>query len=91
MKQKHYTCIVAWAEGKDIQWLNAGEWHNTSHPMFVDSEEYRVKPEPKPDIHTYLTVALGNTGNQTSRQYDSDSVKFTYDGSTHKLKSVEMI
>jgi len=45
MKHKHYDIIVAWAEGKDIQWNNNGVWHNvSSNPFWHDSTEYRVKP-----------------------------------------------
>jgi hypothetical protein len=45
----------------------------------------------KPDIVTYLTVALGHTGQQTTKQYPSDNLKFTYDSETGKLKSAEVI
>ena len=92
MKRKHSELIIAWANGAEVQYSHGKNiWFNTNIPEWSDSVEYRIVPEPKPDIHTYLTVALGNTGNQTSRQYDSDSVKFTYDGETHKLKSVELL
>ena len=92
MKQKHYTCIIAWAEGKDIQWRDGGEWHNLhSPPMWHDCTEYRVKPEPKKDFYTYLTVTHSHTGNQTLCKHGTDNVKFTYDGETKQLKFVEII
>jgi hypothetical protein len=93
MKHKHYDMIVAWAEGKQIQ-FNAldNNWEPVgSCPIWVEDYEYRIKPEPKPDFFTYSTIMLGNTGIQSSVRYGSDNVKFTYDGETRKLKSAEVI
>ena len=92
MKHKHYDVIVAWAEGKQIQvYRRDDNWITDLSPSWHFSEEYRIKPMPKPDICTFLTVAHGHTGVQTFCRYGSDNVKFTYDGETHKLKSVEVI
>ena len=50
MKHKHYDCIVAWAEGKEIQvrW-NKGAWFKLIDSFWSDSDEveYRIKPEKK--------------------------------------------
>ena len=50
-KHKHYDVIVAWAEGKPIQFKNPNsttwEDHNSIlTPGFRPDKEYRVKPEP---------------------------------------------
>lgn len=56
MKHKHYDCIVAWAEGKSVQYLYVnGEWKDLppitalGSPMWNNNRLYRIKPEPKPD------------------------------------------
>lgn len=93
MKHKHYDIIVAWAAGKDVQWNNNGVWHNLidDRPHWHEFTEYRIKPTPKPDFCTYSTITFGNTGQQSTMQYGSDNVKFTYDGETRKLKSAEVL
>lgn len=60
MKHKHYDCIVAWAEGKQIQfrfrkhpsdpWMELPKGGNHG---WHEEIEYRVKPELKPDIVRY--------------------------------------
>jgi len=97
MKQPHYECIVAWAEGKTIQFKKFhskdcnGTWADIPHPSWDIRNEYRIKPEPRPDFSTYLTVSYNSTGNQTPIRYASDNVKFTYDGDTWQLKSAEVL
>jgi len=92
MKHKHADLIHAWADGAQIQYYGGtGNWENVDPPLWNGSGEYRIKPEPKPDFCTYSTITFGNTGNQSTMQYGSDNMKFTYDGETRKLKSAEVI
>jgi len=49
-RHKHYETIVAWAEGKEIQ-FNVGDgiwrdWTENSCPSFCEHTEWRTKPEP---------------------------------------------
>ena len=40
--------IQAWAEGKNIQFLCDGEWHDINQADFTCyPDKYRIKPEPK--------------------------------------------
>lgn len=51
-RHKHYECIVAWAEGKKIQYKAGGSpWLNLDYkfPSWLDDIEYRIKPEKKSD------------------------------------------
>jgi hypothetical protein len=47
MKHKHYGCIVAWAEGKQIQYYDnvygKGRWTDISEPIWSENTQYRVK------------------------------------------------
>ena len=96
MKHKHYDVIVAWLEGKDVQYRRgADEWKDCSPhtskcfvPDFQRTCEFRIKPEPKPDVISFLCVldpkgiVFGMVG---------ANLKLTFDGETKKLKSVEML
>jgi hypothetical protein len=95
MKHKHYDCIVAWAEGKDIQFkaFSHSEWEDVDMKgeEWYEHYTYRIKPEPKPDFYRYLTVIHSYTSTQTLCRHGSDNVKFTYDGETGKLKAAEVL
>jgi hypothetical protein len=93
MKHKHADLIHAWADGAKIQmrFSRNDEWVDAYSPSWDEFTSYRIKPEPKPDFCTYLSITHNYTGTQTLCRYGSDNVKFTYDGETRKLKSVEMI
>ena len=40
--------IQAWAEGKNIQYLRDGEWHDINQAdVTCYPDKYRIKPEPK--------------------------------------------
>ena len=93
MKHKHADLIHAWADGAQIQWLDSNcDWCNIAcTPSWSIETTYRIKPMPKPDFYTYLTITHSHTGTQTLCRYGSDNVKFTYDGETRKLKSAEVI
>jgi hypothetical protein len=53
MKHKHYDVIVAWAEGKPIQYMEQDKWLDwtwgVNAPGFSPSYNYRIKPEKKSD------------------------------------------
>ena len=87
-KHKHYECIVAWASGKKIQVSHGDRWVDIAEPSWYHDKAYRIKPEPKPDIVTYTRVTHIP---QRSLKDRNDNVKYTYDGETGNLKSVEMI
>lgn len=93
MKHKHAKLIHAWADGAQIQVLTCtSKWDDLEkYPIWREDLEYRIKPEPKPDFYTYLTITHSHTGTQTLCKYGSDNVKFTYDGETRKLKLAEVI
>lgn len=45
MKHKHHDVIVAWAEGKKIEYCNnEHEWRTVNEPSWSTILEYRVKP-----------------------------------------------
>jgi hypothetical protein len=107
---KHAELIKAWADGAEIEYrdrcsniqVNAwsplppqGDWDE--HPDF----EYRIKPEPKPDVVEEVSV-YRNAFWQFELERKKDSrfkfqpihlaeMRLTWDGETGKLKSVEVL
>jgi hypothetical protein len=93
MKHKHYDVIVAWAEGKKIQYINTlgnwEDWNESYSPGFDNWAEYRIKPEPLPDIVRYYYVDSHYF--TVSQQYTNHTnLKITFDGATGNLKSAEV-
>lgn len=54
MKHKWYNEIVAWASGAEIEYL-ADKWRTCDkNPVWSEEIEYRIKPQPKPDVYLYV-------------------------------------
>jgi hypothetical protein len=89
---KHAELIKAWADGAKIERrISKVTWIYSECPGWYDDEEYRIKPEPKPDIVRYITILNGYTSTQSDYMFYSDNLKLFYDGETGKLKSAEVI
>lgn len=100
---KHAELIKAWADGAEIQvncrtrgWNDLGE-----NPIFwYEDEEYRIKPEPKPDFYGFMkidqwkffqVVASSNWMEITKDQEPEHNLKITFDGETGKIKDSEVL
>jgi hypothetical protein len=101
---KHAELIKAWADGADIQYKLNGVWYDGFHDMsWLDNYEYRIKPEPKPDLVMYSRVLSmqehkdGGYYAWVSNAYTqmpsckNDNLKLTFDGETGELKSAEVL
>ena len=97
MKHKHAELIHAWAEGAEIERLSQGygktpmqgHWEPRSNPSWNTFDEYRIKPEPKPDVIEYRYGINGVTGVPIAHY--KANVRLAFDSETGELKSVEMI
>lgn len=97
MKHKHYDMIVAWAEGKTVQNFNDRRmcWEDlTGDPYWIDSFQYRIKPEPKPDVPQYFCV--DSWGHNIRLPYphtnmDKPNLLLVFEPETGKLKSAEVL
>ena len=105
-KHKHFDLILSFANGANIEYFNHNcRWEYIKHPSWHDNYEYRIKPEPKPDIvlYAYAYHILGQDndfGSVTNAKnidilkysYNKElNIKLTYDGETKGLKSAEKI
>lgn len=95
---KHAELIKAWADGAVIQYrYNANiPWHDATSPQWWEYEcEYRIKPEPKPDLIYYGVFDMDGSATIDSvftKFFDhGDHIKVTFCGETGKLKSAEVL
>lgn len=103
---KHHDLIIAWANGAEIEMrykLDRGGWSGwyvvdqpSWHPGIT--VEFRLKAEPKPDIviERYIYTWQANQNNRlewtVGGQMDKPAnTRFTFDGETLELKSMEVI
>lgn len=96
MKQphKHADLIHAWADGAEIETYDTvGErWYSIASPSWYSEFQYRIKPEPKPDVVRYaITTDMFVEMCPTGCACGKAEIKLTFDGETLKLKAVEMI
>ena len=91
MKHKHAELIHAWADGAKIEtrpYSDAG-WFPVEEPHWHLTREYRIKPEPKPDVVSYIYARGGHFCEE--RYGEHHNLKLTFDGETGKLKAAEVI
>ena len=94
MKHKHADLIHAWADGAQIQSKKPDEtWVDINEPIWVKSAEYRIKPEPKPDIYKYIDVRAVRDGicQWTTCLPEEANLGLIFDGETKQLKSAEVV
>ena len=84
MKHKHYDCIVAWAEGKQIQYKNSdGIWVDSNCPHWAELTEYRIKPELK------IKYFWLDSDDGDDQSYEGYNLRVTWDG--NKLVGAEVL
>jgi hypothetical protein len=96
MRHEHADVIIAWAEGKQIQfdigtgWQDYDMKENPSWSKFID---YRVKPESKTDVVKDVFVAwkFNELYFYQRHSYKEPNLRLTFDGETGELKSAEAI
>ncbi len=82
---KHADLIKAWADGAEIETYETGKWMLVSKPNWFETHQYRIKPEPKPDVVRYLNPSQYNG---SYKYFEEATVRAVFDGQTGELKSV---
>lgn len=94
-RHKHHDVIVAWAAdtSKVVQCfdLRKDQWvDHIYEPQWYLDREYRLKPEPKPDVVQEIFMSqkfyVAGHGDTPPR-----NLRLTFDGETGKLKSAEVL
>ena len=99
---KHADLIKAWADGAEIEFYdqryNEHRWKLCGeYPYFQPEVEFRIKPEPKPDVVFYGRILMPyfdappRVNGLGLMQGSLDNLKFVFDGTTGQLKSVEVL
>ena len=89
MKHKHADVIIAWANGAQIQ-VKAHNvvWEDRENPVWSVDREYRIKPEPKPDVVERVLLWRIDRCGMTQ---PVGEFRLVTDGETGKLKSAEVL
>ena len=97
---KHAELIKAWADGAEIQSKGligsptyTPVWEDDKNPRWSEYYEYRIKPEPRPDVVKYVSVTFfckEYVGIQDAHASNANLVIY-FDGETGELKSAEVI
>ena len=83
---KHSELIKAWADGAEIQIKYKDYWENCPIPQWFLDAEYRIKPQPKPDVVQFWCASC-----EPMKRPLDNNLKLTFDGETGKLKSAEVL
>lgn len=96
---KHAKLIKAWADNPKLklQWRELGKVENwidvTGSPAWSINVEYRIKPEPKPDVVVLGMLELEGDGDLSVcvdgfGRWDNINIKAVFDGETKRLKDL---
>lgn len=100
---KYKDLIIAYANGAEIEYYRRtdNEWYGTSYPGWYEHKQYRIKPEPKPDVVKYLGLEYDFDEEQIAHgefrdrldcvDHWNSQIKVTFDAHTGKVKSAEVI
>ena len=92
MKHKHAGLIKAWADGAEIEvWnTNVEKWLLCGSIISWDEcREFRIKPEPKPDVVKFFHVDKKHIVRETGQYYSH--LKLIWDGETGVFKGAEVL
>ncbi len=93
----HAELIKAWADGAIIQIPFTTGWEDCDRPCWHPASEYRIKPEPKPDVVRNVSIEFRQSKAGPYLSWDTDfnmtypNVKLVFDGETNELKTVEIL
>jgi len=102
-QHKHAALIKAWADGAEIQVFTrlvndlvfaqaVDDWVSAPTPSWDTDKQYRIRPEPKPDIVDLVRAHRQNTPYMFEpTDVCPANLKLIWDGETRKLKSAEVI
>lgn len=98
MKPHIYAELIkAWADGAEIEIKHNGKWIDAGTQItWHECNEYRLKPQPKPDVVYYINARIVNNGLSIHCSNNPDSIietdlRIIFDGETNKLKEVEIL
>lgn len=90
---KNADLIKAWADGAEIEfrWDCLDDWRRITAPRWDQTGDYRIKPEPKPDVVRYSKITFAGWDYISNYESASANLKLIFDGDTGELKDAEVI
>jgi len=99
---KHAELIKAWADGASIQEnVYEGKWFdigiNGGAILWSWKSDYRIKPEPKPDVVLYGKISVKSgygfvePVGVSPKRLNTDTCMFIFDGETGALKDAQVL
>lgn len=88
---KHAELIKAWADGATAQSLVHGKWQDREYPTWWEELEWRIKPEPEPDVIRYYKCFENPSGVHRIFDIENADLMLIHDGNTGKLKRAKVI
>jgi len=73
----------------DKEWTDWEQPYVT--PFNVPEYEWRIKPDPKPDVEMYFELAFLSAHARFKHQKEGEELKLVFDGETGKFKSAEVV
>ena len=91
MRHTHADLIIEWANGAQIQCFRSDyTWVDALDPSWLEYTQYRVKPEPKPDVETQYYASIYSV--YPAKHFNRiPNLKITFDGETGELKAAEVM
>jgi hypothetical protein len=95
---KHAEIIKAWADGQvevEYRYLkddgSLSLWKDLTQCVFHEWYEYRIKPEPKPDVvKSFMLTKANQLWDVETYIAHKPNLKLTFDGGTGELKDAEV-
>lgn len=94
MKPHIYAELIkAWADGAEIELKHNGKWIDAGTQVtWYECNEYRLKPQPKPDHIVAYYVCYDFVHHRTHYiPGNRPNIKFIFSGDTSELKAVELL
>ena len=101
---KHAELIKAWADGAQIEFRTSFHipgpgggtcftaWKSKLHDSWHEHIQYRIKPEPKPDVvKSFMLTKANQLWDVETYIAHKPNLKLTFDGGTGELKSAEVL
>lgn len=97
--QWHKDMAQALKDGKVVEYGLVSNWvpsllkaEDFLSPLFTgDEKEYRIKPEPKPDVVRFYSLNISFELSRSRTNFDSKNLKLIWDGETGALKDAEVL
>ncbi|HQR84614.1 MAG TPA: hypothetical protein PL192_06840 [Polynucleobacter sp.] len=89
---KHAELIKAWADGAEIEYESHGIWVDEAYPDWYPEMQYRIKPEPKPDVVEDVFVWKSPLdGYPMMVRHDIPNLRLIFDRESGLFKDAEVL